>query len=94
MGLVRQGSNSTNQTPGLVKLIERNGRALEQHGNTIIDGIHDLAVIGHQGLFERLGQYGAVPVRESAFTDRCIDLLEVVGPQHTQAFMCHGTAEN
>jgi len=56
LGLMIHGSNSTNQTPGLVKLIERNGRALEQHGNTVIDGIHDLAVIGHQGLFERLGQ--------------------------------------
>ena len=74
-GAFAAGILSAVQTPSLVKLIQRDGRALEQHGNTVIDGIHDLAVIGHQGLFERLGQYGAVAVREPAFTDRCIDLL-------------------
>jgi len=94
LDLMIHGSDSTNQTPNLAKLIQRNGRALEQHGNTVIDRIHDLAVVGHQGLFERLGQYGAVAVREPAFTDRYIDLLQVVGSQHTKAFMCHGTAEN
>ena len=94
MDLMIHGSDSTNQTPNSVKLIQHNGRPLEQHRNTVIDRIHDLAIVGYQGLFERLGQYSAVAVREPAFTDRCIDLLQVVGPHDTQAFMCHGTTEN
>jgi len=69
-GAFAAGIFSAVQTPGSVKLIQLNGRPLEQHRNTVIDRIHDLAIVGYQGLFERLGQYGAIAVREPAFTDR------------------------
>ncbi len=93
-GTFAAGILSATQTLISVKLIQPNGLALEQHRNTVVDRIHDLAIFGNQRLVETFGQFGAVAVNEFARIDRRIDFLQELGPRKAQAFVCHGTAEN